>query len=43
MELLCGIRILAVNYFVLSQSTRLTERDGQTERPHHAYAFAVTR
>jgi len=30
MELLYGVRILAVSYFVLSQSTRLT--DGRTDR-----------
>jgi len=34
MDLLYVIRIFAVGYFVLSQSTRLTDRqtDGQTSR-----------
>jgi len=31
--LLCGVKISAVHYFVLSQSTRVTDRqtDGRTE------------
>jgi len=32
MDLLYGIRILALDYFGLSQCMRLTGRDGQTDR-----------
>jgi len=32
MDFLCGIRIVAVDYFVLSQCTRLIVTDGQTDR-----------
>jgi len=43
MHVLYGIQMFAVDYFVLSQSMRLT--DGQTEmrQSYRAYAFAVAR
>ena len=41
----CGIRMLAESSFVLSQYTRLTDRqtDGQTDGQTHGFAIAIPR